>query len=86
MKLFKIGIIKIVGQKTFMVVINLKKDTILHDKSKKSNLENHIITIFKKEYKYNIIECTKAAQFLGLKINSKESIQLILDIIKKLNT
>lgn len=63
-----------------------KKDTILHDKSKKSNLENHIITIFKKEYKYNIIECTKAAQFLGLKINSKESIQLILDIIKKLNT
>lgn len=66
-----------------------KKETILYDKSKKSNLENYLITIFKKVYKRNviIIEYTKAAQFLGLKPNSKEYkefIQLILNIINKI--
>lgn len=64
-----------------------KKETIF--KSKKSNLENYLITIFKKVYRRNaiIIEYTKAAQFLGLKPNSKvykEFIQLILNIINKI--
>lgn len=52
----------------------LKKDTILHDKSKKANLKNYLTIIFEKVYKYdiiNIIEYTKAAQFLGLKANNK---------------
>ena len=63
-----------------------KKDTIF--KYKKSNLENYLVTIFKKYYKHNvfIIKYIKAAQFLGLKPNSKaykEFIQLILNIINK---
>lgn len=73
-----------------MVVINLKKKQYLN--IKKSNLENYLVTIFKKYYKHNIIYVTeyiKAAQFLGLEINSKaykEFIQLIFNIIHELNT
>ena len=67
-----------------------KKETIF--KYKKSNLGNYLVTIFKKYYKHNIIYITeyiKAAQFLGLEINSKaykEFIQLIFNIIHELNT
>ena len=67
-----------------------KKETIF--KYKKSNLGNYLVTIFKKYYKHNIIYVTeyiKAAQFLGLEINSKaykEFIQLIFNIIHELNT